>query len=463
MARVEPAVFREYDIRGVAERDLNDDVVRDLGLALGTTFRRAGSDRAVVGRDARLSSPAYREALVDGLRAAGCGVVDVGMVPTPVFYHSIRTRGLAAGAMITGSHNPPEYNGFKVYLGESTLYGPEIQKLRRLIEAGDFEKGHGDLEQVEAVQPYLDDVAGRIRLDRHLRLVADVGNGTAGAVIGPLLERLGCRGEILFAEPDGRFPNHEADPTVDENLETMRARLREGGLDAGIAFDGDADRIGVLDEKGHVIRGDRLLILYARQLLDRRPGASVIFDVKCSEALPRAIEAAGGLPVMWKTGHSLIKKRMKEVGALLGGEMSGHMFFADGYYGFDDAFFAACRLLEILASSDLPLSRLLEDVPIYVNTPEIRVECPEESKFSIVEAVRRHFEGKGRIVDVDGVRVHFDEGWGLVRASNTQPVLVLRFEARDEEGLARVRDRMAEALSPHVDTAPLWKDVPTDA
>lgn len=453
--KIQPTIYREYDIRGVAGTDLTPEVVRELGKGMGTTFRRADSGLCVVGRDVRLSSPDFHQALVEGLTATGCDVVDAGVVPTPAFYHAARTRGLTAGVMVTGSHNPPEYNGFKVYLGESTIYGAAIQELRKLVDEEDFDEGTGRVESRDVVTPYLDELVARTKLDRPLRVAVDAGNGTAGPIVAPLLERLGCEYELLYGDPDGRFPNHEADPTVEANLAALREKLLEGRFDCGVAYDGDADRIGVLDESGEIIWGDKLLILYARDLLTRIPGAAVIFEVKCSEALPEMIERAGGRPVMWKTGHSLIKKKMKEEGALLAGEMSGHMFFAEGYYGFDDAFYATCRLLTIVAASDRPLSKLLEDVPRYVNTPEIRVECPEEKKAEVVRSVKEEFTGRGRIIDVDGVRVHFDEGWALVRASNTQPVLVLRFEARSAADLDVVRGRMAEVLSAHLDVAPI--------
>ncbi len=442
---VSPGIFREYDIRGVVGRDLTVEAARAVGVAYAAYLAdRGASGPLVVGRDNRPSGGALRDALVDGLTASGIDVIDIGTVPTPLMYWSLNHLGVAGGIQITGSHNPPEFNGFKICRGTASVYGSEIQALYQLIRDGRRPTGKGAVRREQVIERYVDDITARIGpLDRRVRTVYDCGNG-AGALVAPqLFARLGIEGPGLFCESDGTFPNHHPDPTVPENLEALVAAVRADGAELGIAFDGDADRIGIVDDRGTIIWGDRLLILYARDVLRRTgPGQSVIFDVKCSQALPDAIAAAGGKPLMWKTGHSLIKEKMKELHAPIAGEMSGHMFFSEGFYGHDDALYAAARLVRIVAAAGRTVRELLADVPAYVATPEIRVDCADDRKFDIVARAVAHFRATHEVIDVDGVRVLFGDGWGLIRASNTQPVIVTRFEARSDERLAAIRGEM---------------------
>ncbi len=442
-----PAIFREYDIRGVADLELRDVDIELLGRALGTYLRRHGGDRVNLGRDCRLSSERLRNALVCGLKASGCQISDIGVAPTPLLYYSVFHLQSAAGIMITGSHNPPEYNGFKVVCGPSTIHGEEIQEIRRLIERRDFLTGAGTVRNVDVSDAYVNEISAQFQFARRIKVVFDAGNGTGGPIMHRLLEKLNCDATELFFEMDGHFPNHHPDPTVVENLQALSAAVREKGADLGIAFDGDTDRIGAVDEKGDVVFGDRLMIVYAREILSRKPGATFIGEVKCSQLLYDDIRKRGGNGIMWRTGHSLIKAKMKESHAELAGEMSGHMFFADRYYGFDDALYAACRLMEIVAQSGQPLSAQLSDLPQTFTTPEIRVDCPDNIKFEVVSQVTAHFRRTHSILDVDGVRVLFPEGWGLVRASNTQPVLVLRFEASTPELLRQYRSQTEEVVA----------------
>lgn len=442
---INPAIFREYDIRGIAEDELRDVDIELLGRAAGTYLRRHGSDRVNLGRDCRLSSERLRNALICGLKASGCFVSDLGVVPTPLLYYSVFHLKAAGAVMITGSHNPPEYNGFKIVSGESTIHGEEIQEIRRIIERRDFLSGPGTEEHVDLVDAYVDEVAAQFHFARRIKVVIDAGNGTGGPVMHRILQKLNCDATELFFEMDGRFPNHHPDPTVVENLAPLVAEVRRQGAALGIAFDGDTDRIGAVDEKGEVVFGDRLMIVYAREILSRKPGATFIGEVKCSQVLYDDIRKRGGNAIMWRTGHSLIKAKMKESHAELAGEMSGHMFFADRYYGFDDALYAACRLMEIVAQSGQPLSAQLADLPQTFTTPEIRVDCADAVKFEVVRLVTERFRRTHSILDVDGARILFPEGWGLVRASNTQPVLVLRFEAASPDLLREYR-AMTEAV-----------------
>lgn len=449
--QINPQIFREYDIRGVVNKDLTLDVVRRLGQGFGTLMAHAGRRELVVGRDGRLSSKAFAEVLIEGLISTGCDVVDVGLCPTPVYYFSIFHLDKAGGMMVTGSHNPPEFNGFKVSVGKSTIFGQEIQNLRGLIEKGRFVKGKGDLSEMEVVQPYQDYVRENIHTGKRMKVVIDAGNGTAGVVAGPLLRDLGCEVEELYCEVDGRFPNHFPDPTIPENLKDLIDRVKKTRADVGIGYDGDGDRIGAVDEQGNIIWGDQLMILFSREILKRKKGSAFVAEVKCSQNLFDDIEKHGGKAMMWKTGHSLIKEKMKEEKAALGGEMSGHIFFADRYFGYDDAIYASCRLIEILSQTDEKLSRLLGDVPKTFITPEIRVDCPDEIKFRVVDKVKEMLRKDNPIIDVDGVRVKFEDGWGLVRPSNTQPALVLRFEALTENRLQEIKklveDRVKVAIS----------------
>ena len=448
-------IFREYDIRGIAGEDLTPEGVYRLGLAIAATMTREGIVKAVIGRDNRLSGNSFFESLSDGMRKAGVDIIDIGMVPTPVLYFAAKRWKLAGGVMITASHNPGEFNGFKVIRGEGTIYGEAIRELRDLAEGELEESGAGGMERRDACSEYIEYVSSHIRLERPVSFAADGGNGTSGIVASELFERIGCSPVELYMEPDGTYPNHHPDPTRPENLTDLRKSVLSGHLELGVGFDGDSDRIGVIDDRGEVLWGDRLLALFARDVLQHHPGAPVIFEVKCSQSLEEDIERHGGRPIMWKTGHSLIKKKMREEDAPLAGEMSGHIFFADRYFGFDDALYAACRLLEIVSRGDASLSELLADLPVYETTPEIRIDCPDEDKFRIVEQVREHFMKSHQVIDVDGARIAFEDGWGLIRASNTQPVLVLRFEAKTKKSLGSIKEEVASVLGRYTDISQL--------
>jgi phosphomannomutase/phosphoglucomutase len=439
-------IFREYDIRGIAGTDLTADSVELLGLGIGTLMRREGKSQITLGRDCRPSSDPFRDALAAGLTAAGISVIDLGIVPTPLLYYSIYKLKTDGGVMITGSHNPPEYNGFKTCVGTETIHGRRIQEIYTIIEARDFSRGAGSIAKTDIVPSYLENVREQMRVARKIRVAMDCGNGTACLMAPSLIRSLGCEVTELFCDMDGTFPNHHPDPTLPANLKDLQSVVTSRGLDVGMAFDGDADRIGVVDDRGEIVWGDKLMIVYAWDILTRHPGATFISEVKCSMNLFREIEKKGGRAIMWKTGHSLIKAKMKEEHALLAGEMSGHMFFADRYFGYDDAIYAACRLVEILSHSGETLSRILSEIPATVVTPEIRVQCDDDKKFAVVEKVKAYFEAKHEVIDVDGARILFPEGWGLVRASNTQDVLVLRFEAGSQKALESIRSRVEEEV-----------------
>ena len=444
--KINPQIYREYDIRGVVDKDLTPEIVRRLGQGFGTHMAQLGRKDLVVGRDGRLSSPSYGEALIGGLISTGCNIFDIGLCPTPVYYFSIFHLNKDGGMMVTGSHNPPEFNGFKVSVGKSTIFGEEIQKLGRLIEGAEFVNGQGNLSKSEIIQPYQDYIKKNIKLEKKMKVVIDAGNGTAGVLAGTLLRDLGCEVEELYCDVDGRFPNHFPDPTIPGNLKDLIERVKKFEADVGIGYDGDADRIGVVDDHGNIIWGDQLMILFSREILKYKKGSTFVAEVKCSQNLFSDIEKHGGKAIMWRTGHSLIKEKMREEKAVLGGEMSGHIFFADRYFGYDDAIYASCRLIELLSKTDRKLSRLLEDVPQTFITPEIRVDCLDEIKFKVVEKVKEELRKDYSIIDVDGVRVKFEDGWGLLRASNTQPVLVLRFEALTEKRLQDIKNLVEEKV-----------------
>lgn len=439
-------IFRQYDIRGVVGDDLTIEAARAIGNAYARHAMASGVTGAIaVGRDNRPSGDALRNALVDGITAAGLDVVDIGTVPTPMMYWSLWHAGVEGGIQITGSHNPPEYNGFKLCLGTDSLHGDSIHDLYELTQQpAEPAARTGSVRSVDLSEEYLNDLLERVGpLSRRLKVVIDCGNGAGSLVAPQLFSRLGVDARYLFCDSDGTFPNHHPDPTVVENLQDLIATVRREEADLGIAFDGDADRLGVVDGRGEIIWGDHLLILYARDVLERTgKGQSIIFDVKCSQALPDEISRAGGNPLMWKTGHSLIKDKMKQLNAPLAGEMSGHMFFTEGFYGHDDAVYAAARLLRIVADGGSTVHEMLSDVPHFVSTPEIRVDCPDDLKFGIVDAAVEYFGERRDVVNVDGARVLYGDGWGLIRASNTQPVLVLRFEARSAERLAEIQHEM---------------------
>ena len=452
--QISPAIFREYDIRGVADSDLTDPVVEAVGKAFGTWLRRRGVTKVSVGGDVRVSTARIEKAAVRGLRWAGIDVLLLGMVTTPMLYWSVPGLSLGGGLMITGSHNPMDMNGLKLSLGTSTLYGDEIRELLRMILEDDLEKGpaEGTLKRADISGQYLDMLASKIKLGpKRLKVVADSGNGTAGLHIRTFLESIGCEVVSLFEEPDGTFPNHHPDPQKRENLEFLMEKVLLEKADLGIAFDGDADRLGVVDDRGEMVWGDILMALYWREILPKNPGAEAIVEVKCSQSLIDEVVRLGGKPLFWKSGHSLIKAKMKEIGAVFAGELSGHFFFADEYYGFDDSFYAAGRLLRTLSNSGESLSRMLSVVPVYPSTAEIRVDCPDEKKFGVVDAIRDKALKDYEAITVDGVRILYPEGWGLIRASNTQPVIVTRCEGKTRESLeeiaADVRARiLAEGL-----------------
>jgi phosphomannomutase/phosphoglucomutase len=440
-------IFREYDIRGIAGKDFNENDVVNLGKAIGTFLRQHNALTLTVGRDCRLTSDTYAARLIEGLVSCGCHVTDIGVCPTPVLYFSIHHFDQEGGVMVTASHNPGEYNGFKMCIGLNSIHGAQIQQIRSIMMAGQFSEGQGSLATAEILMPYQQYVVNNISLSRPLKVGIDAGNGTAGLVAGPVLRQLGCEVHELYCRLDGTFPHHEADPTVAENLADLIALVKSKQLDVGIGYDGDGDRIGVVDNQGQIVYGDRLMTIFAREILSRRPGATFISEVKCSQTMYNDIEKNGGRAIMWKTGHSLIKEKMKAEQAALAGEMSGHMFFADRYLGFDDATYATCRLLEILSATGKTIGELLHDVPVTFTTPEIRVDCADEKKFDIVSRATAYFRDRYDVIDIDGARVLFDDGWGLVRASNTQPALVLRFEALSEKRLTEIQTLVQNALT----------------
>ena len=444
-------IFRQYDIRGIVGEDLDAEVTEAVGRAFGSRVRLDSSLRSptvAVGYDNRLTSPSLADGLIAGIRSAGVDVVDVGTVPTPVLYWSEVTLGADAGVQITGSHNPPEWNGIKMTHGGSSLYGDAIQDLLRSIQASNFTSGSGGYERITVLDHYVDDIAGRFNLERPMRVAVDCGNGTGSILAVRLLEAIGVEVTPLFCESDPTFPNHHPDPTVDDNLIDLIRSVESGNHDLGVAFDGDADRIGAIDDQGQIIRGDILLLLFGLDLLKKRgPGQKLIFDVKCSQVLPELFEKAGGEPIMWQTGHSLIKNKMRETGALLAGELSGHIMIADDYLGFDDALYNACRLIEIISRSGRTLSEMVSDFPEYRSTPEIRIDVTEDQKWTVVSEALVYFKEKYDVISVDGVRILFGDGWALLRTSNTQPVIVARFEARSESRLMEIRTEIAEWLT----------------
>ncbi|MDR7485168.1 MAG: phosphomannomutase/phosphoglucomutase [Armatimonadota bacterium] len=452
--RITPTIFREYDIRGVVGTDLTPEVASQIARAYASLIAPGGP--VVVGRDNREHSPALAAAVAEGLAASGCDVLDIGTVITPTFYFARVHWGIDGGVMVTASHNPPEFNGFKLAGGFGTLYGEQIQELRRRAEAGPFPAGSGRIEPRDATGPYVAMLREKIRLGpRRLRVVLDCGNGTASLVAPQVLASWGVEVIPLYCDSDPRFPHHHPDPVEPRNLTDLIAAVRHERADVGIGLDGDGDRIGVVDDRGAIIWGDLLMVLFWREILPRHPGADVIVEVKCSQVLVEEAQRLGGRPFFYRTGHSLIKAKMREIGAVFTGEMSGHMFFADEYYGFDDAVYAAGRLLRILSHTDRPLSALLADVPTYPITPEVRVRCPDDRKFAVVAALADEFKRHHHVIDVDGVRVLFDDGWGLVRASNTQPVLVLRAEAKTEAALERIKQAVASAIARFPEVGPV--------
>ncbi len=460
---IRPSIFREYDVRGIAGQDLSPEFAECLGLAYATLLvgRAPAQGRphltVAVGRDCRLTGEAYATALIRGMQKGGLDVVDIGVCPTPLTYFSIFQLDLDGGVMVTGSHNPADYNGFKICIGKDTLHGARIQELRermiQVAQSGAVSDRVGLVCRTPMIPTYIEHLLKGAKKVRSMKVVLDAGNGTASTVAPELFERLGAEVIPLYCELDGRFPNHHPDPTVPSNLRDLIAKVRETGAAFGVGFDGDSDRIGAVDENGRILFGDELMVIFARDVLQSHPGATIISEVKSSHRLYNDIAAKGGNGIMWKTGHSLIKSKMKETGAALAGEMSGHIFFADRYFGYDDAIYAALRLYEIASAHTGPVSSLVADLPETLNTPEIRIDCIEEKKFALVEETKRLLQGAaGSINDIDGVRISFSDGWGLVRASNTQPVLVLRFESTTQAGMSRIRTLVETALAASAST-----------
>jgi phosphomannomutase/phosphoglucomutase len=443
-----PQVFREYDIRGIVEEDFDPEFVVNLGRAYATILIEAGKRNITLGRDCRLSSDALRENLIEGLLPAGINISDVGVVPTPLLYFSMLHWKMDGGAMITGSHNAAEYNGFKLGVGPTTIFGEEIQRVRQIMEAHAFKTTGttGALINRPVLPDYREYIKRNIKLTPGMKVAVDGGNGCGGVVAAPLMREMGLETVDLYVEMDGRFPHHHPDPTVEENMRDLQAAVKNSGALIGIAYDGDADRIGAVDENQRIVWGDELMVVFSRSILKERTGAAIIGDVKCSHRLYDDIARHGGRPIMWKTGHSLIKSKLKQENAALAGEMSGHMFFNDRYYGFDDAIYASMRLLEILGHEGRGLGALLSDLPKTCFTPEIRIDCPDDRKFEVVRRAADYFRRNYETVDIDGVRVTFPEGWGLVRASNTQPALVMRFEAADPKTLDEIRSTFERKL-----------------
>jgi len=439
-------IFREYDIRGVVETDLTPAVVENIGKAFGSRVLRGGGKSVAVGMDVRLTGPALFDSLSKGILSTGCNVVNIGRVPTPLLYFAEYQLDVNGGVMITGSHNPPEFNGFKLLINKSAVHGKEIQKLLAEIEAGEFLTGEGSLSQADINDGYKQMIKEKVSLSRKVKVVIDSGNGCGGLISPELFKEMGCDVIELFSEPDGTFPNHHPDPTVEKNMAHLKKAVLDNKAEVGIGYDGDADRIGIIDDRGNQIHGDEILMIFAKDLLSRQKGAKVIFDVKCTKNLPEQIKRFGGVPIMSATGHSIIKQRLHDEKALLAGEMSAHIFFAENFYGHDDAIYATALFLKIMGGQDKAVSSFLADVPKTVSTPEIRTDCPDNIKFEIVEELVAYYKAKYDVIDIDGVRIEFENGWGLIRASNTQPVLVLRFEAEDEASLNAYKKEVYDKL-----------------
>ncbi|MGD8569845.1 MAG: phosphomannomutase/phosphoglucomutase [Gammaproteobacteria bacterium] len=447
MTPIEPSIFKAYDIRGIVDKTLTEDATYQIGLAVGSEAKDRGEQEVYVGRDGRLSGPTLIKAFTQGLVDSGRDVVDLGMVPTPVLYYAAYALGTGSGVMLTGSHNPPDYNGLKMVIGGTTLSGDDIQQLRQRIEAKNFTSGTGNYRTLDIVDQYIERVAGDVKLSRPMKIIVDCGNGVPGAVAPKLLRALGCEVQEMYCDVDGTFPNHHPDPSKPENLEDIKKALAGSDADIGLAFDGDGDRLGVITPQGGVIWADRQLMLYAKDILARNPGGDIIFDIKCTNKLPLVIKEAGGNPIMWKTGHSFIKAKLKETGALLAGEMSGHIFFKERWYGFDDALYTASRLLEILSKDSRPAADIFGELPDTINTPELNLNMAEGEHFKLIKKLvdNAHFEG-AKLTTIDGVRADWNDGFGLVRASNTTPCLVFRFEGDNEQALERIKSAFRELV-----------------
>ncbi len=445
---INKGMFRMYDIRGIAEKDLTDENVILVGKAFATYIKRRGGKKVVAGMDVRLSSPRIKSAFIKGVLETGIDVIDVGECTSPMLYYAQHYLSADGGIMVTGSHNPIDYNGLKMVDPDVTILGDVIQDFYKMIIEEDFETGNGSIENIPIEEDYINMCLEKIKINKKLKIAVDPGNGTAGPLAEKLFEKLGIEALIINKEKDGNFPNHLPDPTVLEYIEELRNIVKTGDYDMGIGYDGDADRIGLIDENGDVIFGDQILGILAYDLLSRKKGEKIVFDVKCSQGLEEMIEQMGGKPIMHKTGHSLLKRKMKEENALLAGEMSGHMFFKENYFGFDDGVYASLLIMQIVSNSDKTLSEINKNMPYYKSTPEIRVDCNDDDKFAIVEKIVKAYKDKGnRVNDIDGARVYFDGGWALVRASNTQPILVMRVEADTDEALERIKNEVKSELA----------------
>jgi len=443
--KTRPEIFKAYDIRGIVNDSLTNESVAAIGRAIGSEATRREQNTIVVGRDGRLSGPTLSTALSDGIRSAGCDVVDIGCVPTPVVYFATHHLSTGSGCAVTGSHNPPEYNGIKMMIAGETLSGDTIQALRQRIEDNNFSDGDGTFKTENVVEAYIERIISDVKLEKPLRIVIDCGNGVAGGIAPRLFKEIGCEVHELFCEVDGTFPNHHPDPSQPENLQDIIAKVKEVNADVGLAFDGDGDRCGVVTPDGDIVWSDRVMSLFAQSILKERPGAEFIYDVKCSQILPAAIRAAGGQASMWKTGHSLIKAKLKETGAAMAGEMSGHFFFNERWYGFDDGLYAGARLCELIAADSRTSREIFADIPNTVNTPELRLEMNEGEHHALIEKlVATASFPDGELSTIDGVRVDFDNGFGLARASNTTPTIILRFEADKQQNLSKIQNRFRD-------------------
>ena len=450
---IDSTIFKAYDIRGIVDKSLTEDAVYRIGLAIGSEAQDQGEQHIYVGRDGRLSGPKLIKALTQGLLDSGCDVTDVGMVPTPVLYFAAYELGSGSGIMLTGSHNPPNYNGMKMVIAGTTLSGDSIQRLKQRIDNNDLKRGQGQRAELDVVPGYIKRVTSDVKLSRPMKVIVDCGNGVPGAVAPALLRSLGCEVTEMFCEVDGSFPNHHPDPSQPENLQDLTQALQSQPADIGLAFDGDGDRLGVITPEGEVIWADRQIMLYAKDILARNPGGEIIFDIKCTTHLPKVIEGAGGKPTMWKTGHSFIKAKLKETGALLAGEMSGHIFFKERWYGFDDALYTAARLLEILSKDERKASAIFAELPDSVNTPELKLDMEEGEHFKLIERMLANATFDGAVITtIDGVRADWEDGFGLARASNTTPCIVFRFEATNEEALQRIQNDFRKLVQEHATT-----------
>jgi len=442
------SIFRAYDIRGTITDELTPENVKTIGKAIGSECLANGADKIITGRDGRLSGPALQNALSDGIQSTGVSVVDIGMAPTPLVYYAMFEFDINSCVAVTGSHNPPNYNGLKIVIAGETLYGERIQDLYQRIAADNFTVGDGGLKKEQIIKRYTDRILADVKLARPMKLVVDCGNGVAGAVAPDLLRGLSCEVEELYCEVDGNFPNHHPDPSKLENLQDLIAKVKASGAELGLAFDGDGDRLGLIDKAGNILWPDRQMMLFAEDVLNRNPGAEIIFDVKSSKNLQQFIEKLGGKATMWKTGHSFIKKKLKETGALLAGEMSGHIFIKERWYGFDDGIYAAARMLEILSNKNQPPEEVFAGLPDSYNTPEINIKfSDDETKFDFMEQLTKKANfPDANIITIDGLRVEYHDGWGLIRPSNTTPVLVLRFEADNEQALERIKNEFKSQM-----------------